>query len=172
MREINEDFFLEPQPFWKADSDTWRALVDTNVNGPLLMAKAVAPHMVENGWGRIINISANYETMQLPGFSPYGPSKAALEALTAVFAKDLEGTGVAVNSLLPGGATWSEMIPSNLPDEVQARILDPEIMVAPLLSLCLEKWIGGRFAGKDWDESVDPTEAARRIFQSAGFILA
>lgn len=113
--------------------------------------------------------------MQLPGFSPYGPSKAALEALTAVFSKDLEGTGVTVNSLLLGGATWSEMIPSNLSDEVQARILDPEKMVAPLLWLCSEasdKRTGGRFAGKDWDESVDPTEAARRVFQPAGFILA
>jgi NAD(P)-dependent dehydrogenase (short-subunit alcohol dehydrogenase family) len=41
--------------------------------------------------------------MRRRGFSPYGPSKAALESETIIWAQDLEGTGVTVNALLPGG---------------------------------------------------------------------
>ena len=69
------------------------------------MAREIAPHMIKRGWGRIINISMNHETMRRTGFSPYGPSKAALESETIIWAQDLAGTGVTVNSLLPGGAT-------------------------------------------------------------------
>ena len=80
-------------------------IVATNVNGPFLMARAAAPHMMRQRWGRIVNISINHETMRRAGFSPYGPSKAALESETIIWAQDLDGTGVTVNALLPGGAT-------------------------------------------------------------------
>jgi 3-oxoacyl-[acyl-carrier protein] reductase len=67
--------------------------------------------MVRQRWGRVINITMNHETMRRAGFSPYGPSKAALESETVIWAEDLAGTGVAVNGLLPGGATDTGMIP-------------------------------------------------------------
>ena len=70
--------------------------------------------MLRAGWGRIVNISMNYKTMRRGGFSPYGPSKAALESETIIWAQDLARTGVTVNALLPGGATHTGMIPSDL----------------------------------------------------------
>ena len=62
-------------------------IVDTNVNGPLLMARAVVPRMIEQHWGRIINISINHETMRRARFSPHGPSKAAVESETIIWAR-------------------------------------------------------------------------------------
>ena len=47
----------------------------------------------------------NTETMRRRGFSPYGPSKAASESATAIWAQDLADSGITVNALLPGGAT-------------------------------------------------------------------
>ena len=105
MRFVSEQFFSTPTKFWQTDPAVWRMIIDTNVNGPFLMARAVVPRMIEQRWGRIINISINHETMRRAGFSPYGPSKGAVESETIIWAQDLAGTGVTVNSLLPGGAT-------------------------------------------------------------------
>jgi NAD(P)-dependent dehydrogenase (short-subunit alcohol dehydrogenase family) len=109
MRFIDERFLERPAKFWQADSGAWRMIVETNVNGPFLMARAVVPHLLAQRWGRLINISINHETMGRAGFSPYGPSKAALEAATAGWARELDGTGVTVNALLPGGITDTAM---------------------------------------------------------------
>jgi 3-oxoacyl-[acyl-carrier protein] reductase len=133
MKYVSETFMTQRTRFWEVEPDTWRMVIDTNVNGPFLMARAAAPHMMRAGWGRIVNISVSHSTMRRPGFSPYGPSKAALESETIIWAEDLRGTGVTVNALLPGGATRTGMLPDVLPSDVRAAMLDPVIVVPPLL---------------------------------------
>lgn len=135
MKYVSERFLTEPTRFWEVDPDTWRMVIDTNVNGPFLMARAAVPHMLAGGWGRIVNMSMNHDTMRRRGFSPYGPSKAALESETVIWAQDLEGSGITVNALLPGGATDTGMIPPGLPQDVRATLLAPDIVVPPLLWL-------------------------------------
>jgi NAD(P)-dependent dehydrogenase (short-subunit alcohol dehydrogenase family) len=158
MRTISSRFMVEPTKFWQADIAAWRVLIDTNVNGPFLMARAAVPVMLKAGWGRIINISMNHETMRRAGFSPYGPSKAALESETVIWAQDLAGTGVTVNALLPGGATRTGMIPSGIPDHIGVSLLDPKIMVPPLLYLASDRSdgvTGRRFTATLWP-GVEP----------------
>ena len=135
MRYVSERFLTEPPKFWEVEPETWRLVIDTNVNGPFLMARHAVPMMLRNGWGRIINISMNQETMRRAGFSPYGPSKAAVESETAIWAQDLSGSGITVNALLPGGATNTGMIPDNVPQEARAMFLNPDVIVPPLLWL-------------------------------------
>ena len=96
MRYVSESFMTEPTRFREVEPETRRMVIDTNVNGPFLMARAATPHMARAGWGRIVNISMSRSTMRRAGFSPYGPSKAALESETALWAQDLAGTGVTV----------------------------------------------------------------------------
>jgi NAD(P)-dependent dehydrogenase (short-subunit alcohol dehydrogenase family) len=91
------------RPFWEADTDTWLRMVETNVNGVFLMTRAVVPTMLAQRFGKIINLSTNRHTMVRRAGSPYGPSKAFVEAASRIWAQDLEGTGVTVNVLLPGG---------------------------------------------------------------------
>ena len=155
MKYVSERFMTEPTRFWEVEPDTWRMVIDTNVNGPFLMARAAVPHMIRAGWGRIINISMNHGTMRRAGFSPYGPSKAALESETLIWAEDLRATGVTVNALLPGGATLTGMIPCGVPQAIRERLLDPHIMVPPLLWLigpAADALTGCRITATHWDE--------------------
>jgi short-subunit dehydrogenase len=71
----------------------------------LALTNAVVPEMMRQGGGHIINVTTSLDTMLDAGSPTHGPSKAALEALSAIMAKDLDGTGVTVNVLVPGGVT-------------------------------------------------------------------
>jgi NAD(P)-dependent dehydrogenase (short-subunit alcohol dehydrogenase family) len=148
MRFVNERFMTEPAPFWEADPEAWRLVMETNTVGVFLVSRAVVPHMLAAGHGSIINVTVNHETMVRRGFSPYGPSKAALEAMTQVWAQELEGSGVHINLLAPGGATATGMVPAGAPPELE--LLAPEIVVAPAMHLALAQTSGQRILGTDW----------------------
>jgi 3-oxoacyl-[acyl-carrier protein] reductase len=159
MRYVSDQFMAEPTRFWETDPAVWRMVIDTNVNGPFMMSRAVVPHMLGRRRGAIINVSINYETMKRRGFSPYGPSKAALESETIIWAQDLAGTGVTVNELLPGGATDTGMVPSHVAGEARARLLRPEICSAPAVYLASDaarELTGRRLVAADWRPD-DPT---------------
>jgi NAD(P)-dependent dehydrogenase (short-subunit alcohol dehydrogenase family) len=109
--------------------------------------------------------------MMLEGLSPYGPSKAGLEAATAVWAKDLSGTGVTVNALLPGGAANTRMVPKEeAPD--RTKLVQPEAMMAPivwLMSQASDGVTGRRFVARDWDPALAPGAASAMAGAPAGF---
>ena len=172
MKYISSSFMTEPTRFWEADASAWRSVIDTNINGPFLMARAAVRPMLRGRWGRIINISMNRDTMQRAGFSPYGPSKAALESETIIWAQDLAGTGVTVNALLPGGATLTGMIPPGVPQHVRASLLDPGIMIRPLLwmvSPASDGITGKRLVANRWRIDVDDAAAAQSAMLDAGW---
>ncbi|ANF32164.1 short-chain dehydrogenase [Leifsonia xyli] len=172
MKYVSDAFLTEPTRFWEVDGDTWRTIVDTNVNGPFLMAKAAVPYLLEQGWGRIVNITMNHDTMRRAGFSPYGPSKAALESETVIWAQDLAGSGITVNGLLPGGATDTGMIPEGVSAAVRSRLLQPEVMVEPLLWLASDASAavtGARLDAARWDSTLPPNQAAAAALEPAGW---
>ena len=174
MRFVSEKFFDTPTKFWETDSAVWKMIVDTNVNGPFLMARAVAPQMMKQRWSRIVNISMNHETMRRAGFSPYGPSKAALESQTIIWAQDLAGTGVTVNSLLPGGATDTGMVPAELAPALRQKLIQPDVMIPPLLWLVSEAAdgvTGSRFTANLWDTTLPPEQASKKACTTAGWGL-
>ena len=111
MLLISETYNTVPSKFWDATPDAWQQIIDTNFVGAFQMAREAVAPMLEQGWGRIINVTTSLTTMQRRGYSPYGPSKAALEATTSAWAGDLEGTGVTANVLIPGGAADTHLLP-------------------------------------------------------------
>lgn len=171
MQHIGNVLAGKRKPFYEVDADTWRKAIDANFNGAFMMAKAVAPHLVKQGWGRIVNIVTSHFTMVMDGFSPYGPSKAALEAATVIWSKDLAQTGVTVNALLPGGPGNTRMIPlEEVPD--RSKLVQPEVMMAPiawLMSAGSNGVTGRRFIAKNWDSSLEPSEAANNAGAPAGW---
>jgi gluconate 5-dehydrogenase len=136
MRTVNPRFLTEPRPFYDVTSAGFADLIATNVTGYFLVARAVVPEMVAAGRGTVVNISINEETMRRRGFVPYGPSRAATDAMSHVMAADLAGTGVDVHLLLPGGATVTGMIPDDLPDDARAGLLEPSVMGPAIRWLC------------------------------------
>ena len=153
MKYVSSSFMTQPARFWEIDPQTWRMIVATNVDGPFYMARAVMRHMLNRGMGSIINIGINYETMKRRGFSPYGPSKAALESETAIWVQDLADTGIRVNILLPGGATNTGMVPANMPQEMRNHLLQPEIIIAPAVFLASDSsrsLTGRRLVATEW----------------------
>jgi 3-oxoacyl-[acyl-carrier protein] reductase len=172
MKYVSSEFLTEATRFWEVEPQTWRLLIDTNVNGPFMMARSAAPAMIKAGWGRIINVSMNQETMRRRGFSPYGPSKAALESETIIWSQDLAGTGVTVNALLPGAATLTGMIPDSVSNETRSGLLDPAIMVPPLLWLASPEsngMTGRRLMATRWRTEWSGKDAAESAIDQAGW---
>jgi NAD(P)-dependent dehydrogenase (short-subunit alcohol dehydrogenase family) len=164
MKYVSESFLSEPTRFWETDLEVWRMVVDTNVNGPFLMTRAVVPQMIAAGGGSVVNVSMNYETMKRRGFSPYGPSKAALESESIIWAQDLEGTDIRLNVLLPGGATETGMIPAGVPEGTRSQLLSPDIVAGPAVYLASDRsrhLTGHRLVATEWSpEDPDGRPAA------------
>lgn len=163
---LSETFNTRPLAFYDAPPERWREMVEVNVTGPFNMARLVAPVMLRAGFGRIVNVSTSPVTMTRKGYSPYGPSKAALEAMTRVWAQDLDGTGVTVNAILPGGATDTAMIPGT---GAARRGADGQLLPANVLNNAA-LWLlsdasngvtGRRIVGRLWDAALPPDAAAR-----------
>jgi len=171
MQDIGNVLIGKRKPFYEVEADAWRYAIDVNVNGPFNMAKAVAPHLVRQGWGRIVNIETSSYTMMMEGFSPYGPSKAALESATVIWAKDLAGSGVTVNALAPGGPANTRMIPySEVTD--RSTLVQPETMMAPIVWLMSERSngvTGRRIIAKEWDAGRLQREPADNVGGPAGW---
>jgi NAD(P)-dependent dehydrogenase (short-subunit alcohol dehydrogenase family) len=156
MRTVNPHFMTEPIGFWQVTPDGFRDLLVTNVVGYFLVARAVVPHMLQAGHGKIINISVNETTMRRRGFTPYGPSRAATDSLSRIMAADLAGTGIDVNLLLPGGATRTGMVPDSIPPDTQMTWLDPAIMGPPIV------WLASPASDGLTDQRIVATEFAAR----------
>jgi NAD(P)-dependent dehydrogenase (short-subunit alcohol dehydrogenase family) len=163
-----------PQRFWECSDDIIQNVINTNYVAADQMARRAAPVMLRAGWGRIVNVTTKLDTMNRAGSSPYGPSKAALEMATEIWAKELAGTGVTVNIVNPGaGANTPGMAPEmrarSSAGEVP-RLVEPDDMVAPLLwvvSRSADAVNGFRFDANAWDSTKPPENLAR----PAGFQL-
>jgi len=176
MLLVSETFNTIDTKFWDVKPETWRQIVETNFNGPYHMARAAAPHLVRQRWGRIINVTTSIHTMQRHGFTPYGPTKAALEAATHAWAGDLKDTGVTVNILIPGGAADTAFLPGKAGDKsrrgADGMLVDPEVMMAPIRFLAsdlADGITGMRLIAREWDTNAPPIEAARKLIAPAGF---
>ena len=148
--------------FWETPVDAWNALVETNVNGVFLMARAVAPTMIAQKFGKIINVSTNRHTMLRLGGSSYGGAKSFVETASRVWAKELEGTGVTVNVLLPGGPIDTGIRKGPLLDD---KFWPITIMRAPTLWLSSDLSNGHtaqRFLARLWDEKLPLAGAHHR----------
>jgi NAD(P)-dependent dehydrogenase (short-subunit alcohol dehydrogenase family) len=154
----------QPLRFWEITADQWRQFVAVHTTAPLLLAQAVVPGMMERKWGRIVNVTTSLGTMIRNGSPTYGPSKAALEAFSAIMAKDLDGTGVTVNVLVPGGVTNTPMVPQESGFDRQ-EMIQPEVMAPPLVWL-VSNAAGGvtarRFLAVHWDPALPPAQAAEK----------
>lgn len=131
----------------------WDEAFEVNARAPFLLTKAVLPAMKAQRWGRIVNVTTSYRTMLR--LLPYGATKSALEAMSAIWAAELAGTGVTCNVLVPGGPTDTAFIApeSGWPRE---KMLRPDVMAEPAAWLCSEasnNITGRRFDASKWNQT-------------------
>jgi len=89
-------------PLTSIDEPAWDKTFDVNLKGPYLLARAFAPHMRAQSWGRIINMSSNGGVRPEAILSAYCITKAALIAMTRVLAQELGTDNITVNAIAPG----------------------------------------------------------------------
>lgn len=86
---------------WELDPGDWRRVMDVNLNGPFYCCHAVVPHLLKNGYGRIVNIASIAGKEGNPNAAHYSASKAAVIALTKSLGKELATSNIAVNAVTP-----------------------------------------------------------------------
>jgi NAD(P)-dependent dehydrogenase (short-subunit alcohol dehydrogenase family) len=103
---------LRPGPFDQIAVDEWRKVMDVNVLGSFLAARAAVRSMRQRGGGRIINIASTTAFKGTAFLLHYTSSKGAILAMTKALARELGGDGILVNAVAPG-FTVSEGVESN-----------------------------------------------------------
>jgi NAD(P)-dependent dehydrogenase (short-subunit alcohol dehydrogenase family) len=149
--------------------EIWDRFFAIFVGAPAVLTRAVVPSMRQRGFGRIVNNTTSYLTMLR--VLPYGAAKAAFEAMSAVWAAELEGTGITVNVLVPGGPTDTPLI-SDQSGWPREKMLRPDIMGAPaawLVSDASAGFTGRRITAARWDAKLLPGDAAARASRPIGW---
>jgi 3-oxoacyl-[acyl-carrier protein] reductase len=159
--------YLTRLPFWEVDPDRWQQCVRVNVMGTFLLSHLVAPHLIAQGFGRIVNIGTGLDSLWRKNYSQYGATKTAIEAASGIWAQDLGGTGVTVNTLHPGGMVKTDDDPNRRPTG-GGTLLPVDVLDDPIVWLASQESdgkTGGRYCGRAWDRTLPPAEAAARALE-------
>ena len=99
---VNNAGIQDRQPTHSFPEADWRRVLDTNLTGPLLVAQAVVPGMIERGAGKIVNIGSIIGLLGRAESAPYAVAKGGLKMLTKVMAVEWAADGIQVNTIAPG----------------------------------------------------------------------
>jgi NAD(P)-dependent dehydrogenase (short-subunit alcohol dehydrogenase family) len=146
---INNAAIYAPLPTLKVsdiDVALWDQVMAVNIRGPFLMVKHVAPHMIAQRSGKIINIGSGTVARGIPEFSHYVTSKGAVTAFTRAISRELGDHGICVNTLAPGytlsdtGLTNTVHVEKSRAGAIQRRAIKrdeiPEDLIGTLIFLC------------------------------------
>ncbi|HZC18839.1 MAG TPA: SDR family NAD(P)-dependent oxidoreductase [Rubrobacteraceae bacterium] len=151
---INNAGLLGPRvPIEEYPVDEWRKVLEANLTGPFLLAKAVIPRMPEGG--SIINVTSGVSIEGRPRWGAYSVSKFGVEGLTQILAAELEDRGIRVNSVDPGGMR-TEMRAAAYPDEDPMTRITPEENTAVFLYLASDESkdvTGERFRAQEFQKA-------------------
>lgn len=106
---------------WLISDAEWKSTMDINVGGTFNVVRAFVPAMIEQGWGRIVNVASIAGKEGNPNLAAYSASKAAVIGLTKSLGKELATTGVLVNAIAPA-VIATEMNASNTPEVLEYMI--------------------------------------------------
>lgn len=170
MGAVRTDHFTRTVQIEDIGPALWQRFMAVNMNGAFFLAGAAMPLFRAQGWGRIINVTTSFFTMLRPGFSPYGPAKAALEAWSASLAGELAGSGITVNVVVPGGPADTPMVPRESGFD-RGKLIAPERMAPPMLWLCSAEGAGvtgARLVAAEWDPAAPAARMAPAAWPALG----
>lgn len=148
------------EPFTEISAESWRRVIDVNLNGTFHCVQAVVGDMVAAGWGRIVTISSSSAQRGSPKMVHYTASKGAVIAMTKALAREYAACGITVNTIPPSGIDTpmarGSQAAGHLPDsETMARAIPVgylgtgEDIAAACAFLCSEeaRFITGQVLG-------------------------
>lgn len=169
MSSVRPDAEARTPSIEELTPDVWDGFMAIFVRAPIALVRAALPDMKRAGFGRFINNTTSYVTMLR--VLPYGAAMAALESMSAVWAKELDSSGITVNVLVPGGPTDTPLI-SDASGWPRDKMLRPDIMGPPtawLVSDAAGGFSGRRITAARWDAKLEPAEAAARASRAIGW---
>ncbi|WP_403021155.1 SDR family NAD(P)-dependent oxidoreductase [Salinibacterium sp. GXW1014] len=99
---VNSAGVTGPQaPLWETSYEYWKKIYRVNVDGTFLVCRAVIPHLIEKGYGRVVNIASMAGMEGNANSSAYSSAKSAVIGMTKSLGKELARTGVLINSIAP-----------------------------------------------------------------------
>lgn len=118
---------------WEIDPSDWQRVMEINLNGPFYCCRSVVPHLMKNGYGRIVNIASIAGKEGNPNAAHYSASKAAVIALTKSLGKELATSNITVNAVTPA------VIATDILHQMQQSHIDYMLSKIPM----------GRFGNKE-----------------------
>jgi 3-oxoacyl-[acyl-carrier protein] reductase len=146
-------------PLWQLDPDAWRRVVEVNLVGPYLCCRAVVPHMIDKGYGRIVNVASIAGKEGNPNASHYSASKAGLIGLTKSLGKELATSGVLVNCVTPAAAK------TELFDQMKQEHIDYMLAKIPMNRFLAVEELAAMIA---WLASEDCSFSTGAVFDISG----
>lgn len=99
---VNNAGVAASAPLHRVDDESWDRHLEINATAPFRLVRALAPAMIERGWGRVVNIASNAGVSGYRYTAAYCASKHAVVGLTRALATDFAKTGVTINAVCPG----------------------------------------------------------------------
>ncbi len=155
MGVIRDDHFTNLVAIEEISPEVWEKFFRVNVSGAWYLTRAAAAGMKARGSGRIVNVTTSMFTMLRGRFHPYGPSKAALESMSAGHAQEFEPYGITVNVVVPGGPADTAMVPGSSGLD-RRDLIPPSAMSGPIVWLCSDAATGvtgNRYVAAKWDQN-------------------
>jgi NAD(P)-dependent dehydrogenase (short-subunit alcohol dehydrogenase family) len=146
-------------PTWELSPDVWRQVIEVNLVAPYLTCRAIVPHMIAAGYGRIVNIASIAGKEGNPNASHYSASKAGLIGLTKSLAKELATKDILVNCITPAAAK-TEMFA-----QMKQEHIDYMLSKIPMSRFVLVEEIASMIA---WLASQDCSFSTGAVFDISG----
>ena len=118
---INNAGIIRDKSFMKMTEDQWDTVMNVNVKSLYVTSKAVLPHMIASGYGRIVSASSVNAMAGAFGQTNYGASKAAVQGFTRSLCKEVGKHGITVNCVAPGFIKTA--MTDSIPEEIIAGIV-------------------------------------------------
>jgi 3-oxoacyl-[acyl-carrier protein] reductase len=144
---------------WETDPAAWRSVLDINLTGPFLCCRAVVPHLLQNGYGRIVNVASIAGKEGNPNAAHYSASKAGVIALTKSLGKELAASNVVVNCVTPA------VIATEMLKQMSQAHIDYMLSKIPMGRLGLPQEVAALVA---WLSSEDCSFSTGAVFDLSG----